>query len=62
MQKEHGDHRIQAGAVLALHEVTEAYIIHLMEDTNLCAIHAKCVMILPQDMRLARRIRGENVK
>ena len=34
MQKEHGDHWIQAGVVLALHEVTEAYIIHLMEDTN----------------------------
>ena len=46
MQKEHGDHQIQAGAVLALHEATEAYIICLMEDTNLCAIHAKCVMIL----------------
>ena len=62
MQKEHGDHQIQAGAVLALHEATEAYIICLMEDKNLCAIHAKHVMILLQDMRLARRIRGGNVK
>ena len=51
MQKEHGDHQIQAVAVLALHDVMEAYIIHLMEDTNLCAIHAKPVMILLQDMR-----------
>ena len=47
IQKEHGDHRIEAGAVLAFHEATEAYIICLMEDTNLCAIHTKCVMILP---------------
>ena len=62
MQKEYGDHWIQAGAVLAFYEVKEAYIICLMEDTNLCAIHAKHVMILPQDMRLAHRIRGENVK
>ena len=62
MQKEHGDHQIQAGAMLALYEATEAYIICLMEGTNLCTIHAKHVMILPQDMRLAHRIGGENVK
>ena len=49
MQREHGDHWIQAGAILALHEATEAYIIHLMEDTNFCVIHAKCVAILLQD-------------
>ena len=28
-------------------------------DTNLCAIHAKRVTIMPKDMQLARRIRGE---
>ena len=37
LQWEHGDHHIQAGAVLALHKATEAYIIQLLEDTNLCA-------------------------
>ena len=62
MQKEHGDLRIQVGAVLALHKATEAYIICLMEDTNLCAIHAKHVTILLRDMQLAHRIQGENVK
>lgn len=31
----------------------------LFEDTNLCAIHAQRVTIMPKDMRLARRIRGE---
>ena len=36
--------------VLVLHDVMEAYLICLMEDTNLCAIHAKCVTILPKDM------------
>ena len=30
-----------------------------MEDTNLCAIHAKRVTIMPKDIQLARRIRGE---
>ena len=62
IQCDHGDHFIQAGAVLALHEATKVYIIRLLEDTNLCTIHAKCMTILPQDMRLARRIWGENVK
>ena len=53
LQKDHGDHHIQAGAVLALHKATESYIIHLMEDTNLCVIHVNHVTILPHDMRLA---------
>ena len=47
LQQEHGCHHIQAGAVLALLEATEACIIQLMEDTNLCAIHTKQIMILP---------------
>ena len=62
LQKEHRDHLIQAGTVLALHEATESYIICLLEDTNLCAIHAKHVTILPQDMGLAWRIWGKNIK
>ena len=53
------DLRFQASAVLALQEATEAYLVGLFEDTNLCAIHAKRVTIMPKDMQLARRIRGE---
>jgi histone H3/H4 len=49
-------YRYQKTAVLALQEATEAYIVSLMEDTNLCAIHAKRVTIMPKDMVLARRI------
>jgi histone H3 len=41
-------------------EAAEAYLIGLFEDTNLCAIHAKRVTIMPRDLQLARRIRGEN--
>lgn len=37
----------------------EAYMVGLFEDTNLCALHAKRVTILPKDMQLARRIRVE---
>ena len=51
------DLRFQGTAVLALQESMEAYIVGLFEDTNLCAIHAKRVTIMPKDIHLARRIR-----
>ena len=54
------DLRFQSQAVLALQETSEAYLVGLFEDTNLCAIHAKRVTIMPKDMQLARRIRGEH--
>nr|KAJ0201474.1 hypothetical protein LSAT_V11C600317180 [Lactuca sativa] len=53
------DLRFQSSAVAALQEASEAYLVGLFEDTNLCAIHAKRVTIMPKDMQLARRIRGE---
>lgn len=53
------DLRFQGSAVLALQEAAEAYMVSLFEDTNLCAIHAKRVTIMPKDIQLARRIRGE---
>ncbi|NXD33615.1 H3 protein, partial [Copsychus sechellarum] len=43
----------------SLQEASEAYLVGLFEDTNLCAIHAKRVTIMPKDIQLARRIRGE---
>lgn len=51
--------RFQSDALLALQEASEAYLTGLFADTNLCAIHAKRVTIMPKDMQLARRIRGE---
>ncbi|KAF4676525.1 hypothetical protein FOL47_005961 [Perkinsus chesapeaki] len=51
--------KFQKSAILALQEAAEAYLVGLFEDTNLCAIHAKRVTIMPKDMQLARRIRGE---
>lgn len=53
------DLRFQSSAVQALQEASEAYLVGLFEDSNLCAIHAKRVTIMPKDMQLARRIRGE---
>ena len=58
-----GSHiRYQTDAIWALQESAEAYLIDLFEDTNLCAIHAKRVTILPKDMQLAQKIRGETLK
>ena len=42
--------RFQSGAILALQESAEAYLVGLLEDSNLCAIHAKRVTIMPKDM------------
>ena len=53
------DLRFQSSAIAALQEASEAYLVALFEDTNLCAIHAKRVTIMPKDIQLARRIRGE---
>ena len=53
------DIRFQGNAILALQEASEAYLVGLFEDTNLCAIHAKRVTIMPKDIQLARRVRGE---
>ena len=57
----HGGHelRISPAAVTALQEAAEAYLVLLFEDTNLCAIHAKRVTIMPKDIQLAQRIHGE---
>ena len=51
--------RFQQSAVEALQEASEAYLVGLFEDTNLCAIHARRVTIMPKDIQLARRTRGE---
>jgi len=53
------DIRFQSQALLALQEAAEAYLVGLFEDTNLCAIHSKRITIMPKDLYLARRIRGE---
>ena len=51
--------RFQASAMAALQEATEAYMVGLFEDANLCAVHANRVTIMQKDMMLAKRVRGE---
>ena len=44
---------------MALQEACKAYLVWLFEDSNLCAIHAKRVTIMPKDIQLARHFCGE---
>ena len=59
-ERKRGDLLFQTKAILALHEAAEAYLVGLFEDTNLCAIHARRVTVMPKDIQLARRLRGES--
>lgn len=52
----HSGLRFQGAALVALQEASEAFLTSLFEDTNLCAIHAGRVTIMPKDVHLARRI------
>ena len=54
------DLHFQATALLAIQEAMEAWLVRLMEDMNLCAIHTKCVTIQPRDLSLVRKIRVNN--
>ena len=57
--RQDGGLRWQEQAVIALQEGAEDYLVHLLEDANLEALHCKRVTIMTKDMQLARRIRGE---
>jgi histone H3 len=58
MQEFKTDLRIQSAALAAVQEACEALMVSLLEDSNLIAIHAKRVTIMPKDLNLANRIRG----
>ena len=45
--------RFQSGAIIVLQEASEAYLVGLLKDANLCAVHAKRVTIMPKDIQLA---------
>ena len=53
------DMRCSGSSILAFQEAAEAYLVGLFEDTQLCSIHGRRVTIMPKDIALARRIRGE---
>ena len=47
-------YRVTLAMMMALQEAAEAYLVQLLEDSNLCAIHAKRITIQPKDIQLAR--------
>ena len=53
------DLKFQAIVVKALQEVGEALLVGLLEQAILCTVHAKRVTVMPKDIQLARRIRGD---
>ena len=59
VQKRRKGSKLQSSAVLALQEAGEAFLVGLLEQANMCAIHAKLVTIMPKDIQLACRIRGD---
>ena len=53
------DLRFQASALAALQEASEAFLVGLFEDAYLCSLHSGRVTLMPSDLLLARRIRGD---
>ena len=51
--------RFQASAVAAIQEATEAFVVSLLSDANLAALHSGRVTAMPRDLQLVRRLRGE---
>ncbi|CZS92428.1 probable Histone H3 [Rhynchosporium agropyri] len=60
-QERKTDLRFQSTAIQALQEASEAYLVDLFGNTNLCALHAKRITIQSKDIQLARRLRGERI-
>ena len=58
--RRHDVERFRSTSLLAMQESVEAFSVGLFEDANLCAIHTRRVTIMPKDMQLALRIRGDN--
>ena len=58
-QNEKQDIRMQETALEALQEAAETYLVRLLDDANLCALHTRRITLMPRDIQLARRIRGE---
>lgn len=56
----HADLRFQSAALMALQEASEFYLISMFEDVNLCAIHGRRVTIMPRDISLTLKIRGDS--
>ena len=57
IQAKQNDLNVQGLAMKALQEVGETFLVGLLEQANLCAIHAKYMTIMSKDIQVARQIR-----
>ena len=48
-----------AGALYCLQEGAEAYLVNLFCDSQLAAIHGKRITMMPKDIQIVQRLRGE---
>ena len=62
MQQQRGSLRFHDMALLALQDVSEAYIVNLFKDANMCAVHAQRVTLMPEDIQMVCRIWLDMVK
>ena len=53
-----GEFRFQLSALVALHEMAEAYLIRFMQESNAASRHRKTVTVQPIDFHLVKQIRG----
>ena len=50
----------QSIVIAALQLAAENFLVGLFEDVNLLAVHTRRVTVMPQDIRLVLRIRGDH--
>ena len=55
-----GPYRITREAILALRTMVEDYLVTTLEGANLACMHRNRCTLAPQDIRLYRRIKGED--
>ena len=44
---------------MAMQETGEAFLVGLLEQVNLCTLHAKHVTIMPRDVKVVRCSQGD---
>ena len=57
-----GNLRFHAMTLLVLQEAVEVYVVNLFDVVYLCAIHGKCITMMPNDIQVTWRIWGDMVK
>jgi histone H3 len=56
------EYRLQQSAVDALQQAAEMFLVQLFEDAYLCSLHSNRVTLMPKDISLATRIRGNKAE